>query len=195
MYTSIRTLLSTYLFPLADCNWLSEKQGLEPVYPEVSKWGKAQKGSAFLPNPANGYRLPTDAEWEYAAGEASLGRDSSGLKYTLLAGSDSVEAVGWFLDNSGGRSQQVASKEPNRLGLYDMSGNIREWRWDWYGLYEGAAQENPLGPLTGTKKVVRGGDWGSKWRVLRISDRGDRPPGLRDTHIGFRVVRSTEASK
>ncbi len=142
------------------------------------------------------YRLPTEAEWEYAA---RGGRLSRGYKY---AGSDKLEEVGWYGGKSHDESKPVGLKDPNELGLYDMSGNVFEWCHDWfdekyYGQCkksEAGGVKNPGGPQEGTSRVVRGGDW---WydnaRDCRPTYRTYNPPENRFSSIGFRLVFSLQS--
>ena len=132
------------------------------------------------------FRLPTEAEWEYAA---RGGKRSKGYKY---AGSDNLDEVGWYGDNSEEHTHPVGLKKPNELGLYDMSGNVWEWCQDWYGAYSSEAQTNPAGPQFGKLgfRVLRGG---SRWciaRSCRVSDRFYYSPGNRDSDFGLRLVLS-----
>ena len=130
------------------------------------------------------YRLPTEAEWEFAA---RGGKQSKGYKYS---GSDNIGVVAWYTGNSGGKTHQVGTKEPNELGIYDMSGNVWEWCGDWYGYgsYSSSAQTNPTGPSSGYDRVLRGGSWFSDARLCRVSDRGISFPSSRYFNYGFRVV-------
>ena len=111
------------------------------------------------------FRLPTEAEWEYAA---RGGNRSQGYKY---AGSNDINEVAWYTSNSGSTTQTVATKAPNELGLYDMSGNVWEWCQDWYGSYSNGAQTDPTGPTSGSSRVLRGGGWNYIARVCRVSYR------------------------
>ena len=128
------------------------------------------------------YRLPTEAEWEFAA---RGGKQSKGYKYS---GSDNIGVVAWYTGNSGGKTHQVGTKEPNELGIYDMSGNVWEWCGDWYGSYSSSAQTNPTGPFSGSYRVLRGGSWGNNAGVCRVSYRSDGNPSARSSNSGFRVV-------
>lgn len=131
------------------------------------------------------YRLPTEAEYEYAArgGNKSLHFDYSG--------SNNENDVAWYTDNSGGHSHPVGEKKPNELGLVDMSGNIWEWCADWYAMYyyKQSPPDNPQGPVTGNKKVVRGGTWNSLDEGCLVTTRGALMPGAKDMFTGFRIVR------
>lgn len=128
------------------------------------------------------FRLPTEAEWEYAA---RGGNKSKGYKYS---GSNTIGDVAWYYDNSSSTTRQVGTKAPNELGLYDMSGNVREWCSDWYGRYSSSAQSNPTGPFSGSYCVDRGGSWGSNAQSCRVSFRGNHYPDNRSYNSGFRLV-------
>jgi len=131
------------------------------------------------------YRLPTEAEWEYAAKGGPHGGD--GTKY---AGSDTVGDVAWYGDNSGSTTHPVGTKAPNGLGLYDMSGNVWEWVQDWYGSYSADAVTDPTGPATGSYRVIRGGSWDSYALRARVSSRNYYWPGIRHYNFGFRLALS-----
>ena len=128
------------------------------------------------------FRLPTEAEWEYAA---RGGKKSQGYKYS---GSDNLDEVAWFDDNSGGKTHSVKGKKANELGLYDMSGNVWEWCQDWYGGYSGDAQSNPQGSSSGAERVRRGGGWRSLTRSCRVSSRSSYAPAHPYNGLGFRLV-------
>ena len=129
------------------------------------------------------YRLPTEAEWEYAA---RGGKKSQGYKY---AGGNSIDKVAWYRDNSGDKTHPVGKKQPNELGLYDMSGNVYEWCQDWYGDYSSSAQTNPTGPSRGSHRVLRGGSWfNSLARFCWVAHRSLNRPSNRNNNNGFRLV-------
>ena len=128
------------------------------------------------------FRLPTEAEWEYAA---RGGQKSRGYKY---AGSNTLSDVAWYTDNSGSKTHPVKQKQANELGLYDMTGNVWEWCQDWYGSYSSNAQTNPTGPSSGSDRVFRGGSWYYSASYCRVAYRDYDSPGYRDYNLGFRVV-------
>ena len=128
------------------------------------------------------FRLPTEAEWEYAA---RGGKKRKGYKYS---GSDNVDKVAWYDANSYLKTHPLRGKRPNELGLYDMSGNVCEWCQDWYGEYRGDAQLNPQGPSSGDFRVIRGGSWFHSARGCRVSSRRRATPENRYRFLGFRLV-------
>ena len=130
------------------------------------------------------YRLPTEAEWEYAA---RGGQQAGGTKY---AGSNNVGDVAWYTNNSGSKTHPVGQKQPNALGLYDMSGNVWEWCSDWYDsdYYSSSPSVNPQGPSGGSSRVNRGGGWYDDARYCRVSSRDYYTPGARYDDVGFLVV-------
>ena len=130
------------------------------------------------------FRMPTEAEWEYAARGGSKSR---GYTYS---GSNRLDDVAWYMDNSGGKTHEVGYKRPNELGLYDMSGNVWEWCSDWFGDYSSSAQNNPKGPDSGTGRVRRGGSWGSVAWSCHCSSREIRGPGNRNCLLGLRLCLS-----
>ena len=128
------------------------------------------------------FALPTEAQWEYAA---RGGTKSQGCKY---AGSNNLDDVAWYRDNSGIETHPVKTKAANELGLYDMSGNVWEWCSDWYGDYSSDAQTNPKGASSGSYRVVRGGGWFSLAWCCRVSSRSNYNPSYRRDDLGLRLV-------
>ena len=133
-----------------------------------------------------GYRfaLPTEAQWEFAA---RGGKKNKGFKY---AGSNNIDEVAWYDDNSDDKTHPVKGKKANELGLYDMTGNVWEWCQDWFGSYSSGSQTDPTGPSSGSYRVNRGGGWGSDSRHCRLSYRSRSTPDDRDNYLGFRLALS-----
>ena len=127
------------------------------------------------------YRLPTEAEWEFAARGGRQGKDRA------YSGSNELLKVGWFSGNSN-RPYDVKRKLANELGLFDMSGNVWEWCLDWYGLYEERSQKNPMGRDTGKERVIRGGSWNSTAQECRVTLRNKGRPDYHSNDLGFRLV-------
>ncbi|MBQ9203774.1 MAG: SUMF1/EgtB/PvdO family nonheme iron enzyme [Prevotella sp.] len=128
------------------------------------------------------FRLPTEAEWEYAA---RGGNKSRGYKYS---GSNNIGDVAWYNGNSSSSTHDVKTKQPNELGLYDMSGNVWEWCQDWYGSYNAGSQQNPTGASSGSNRVSRGGSWSLNARNGRVSVRYFYAPDFRNDYLGLRLV-------
>jgi len=182
------------------CNKLSMKEKLSPVYringntdPEI--WGAVPTSNdrtwdaVVMDKSKNGYRLPTEAEWEYACRAGKTTAFNNGNDD--YANKTSIDEIAWWDNNSGGKTHQVGLKQPNAWGLYDMHGNVWEWCWDWYGSYPGGAWTDPLGASSGSGRVVRGGSWYSYiGEGLRSAYRGSDAPNSRNSVIGFRLVRS-----
>ena len=148
-------------------------------------WDDAVAYCAWLSARNGGqYRLPTEAEWEYAA---RGGQQSKGYTYS---GSNTLDEVGWYSSNAGGKTHAVGGRKANELGLFDMSGNVWEWCGDWYGTYPAGAQTNPTGPAKGDYRVYRGGGWHNDPRGCRAANRSDDPPTNRAYYLGFRLARS-----
>lgn len=130
------------------------------------------------------FRLPTEAEWEFAA------RGGNYSRHYKYSGSNYIGDVAWYDDNSGNRTHPVGTKQPNELGLYDMSGNVYEWCSDWYGSYSSYSQSDPTGPNSGSYRVERGGGWSYYARFCRSSIRYVYAPGNSCNCLGLRLVLS-----
>ncbi len=128
------------------------------------------------------YRLPTEAEWEFAA---RGGNKSLGYKYS---GSNNIDVVAWFDGNSGSRSHAVKGADPNELGLYDMTGNVCEWCQDRFGFYDFGSQTDPTGPESGSSRVHRGGSWLNFPQGCTVSIRNSSSPDGRSKDLGFRLA-------
>jgi formylglycine-generating enzyme required for sulfatase activity len=180
------------------CNLRSMAEGLTPVYSisgstNPANWGNVPTSwnltwdAAICNWNANGYRLPTEAEWEYAA------RGATNTPDHLYSGSDDINAVAWYSgNNSPNGSKPVGTKAPNGLDLYDMSGNVYEWCWDWYGssYYSSSPSSNPTGPASGSHRMLRGGCWNSGASYCRVAIRNCAAPDGNSGIVGFRLCRA-----
>ena len=128
------------------------------------------------------FRLPTEAEWEFAA---RGGNKSDKFKYS---GGNIIDDVAWYSGNSKSETHDVKTKSPNELQIYDMSGNVNEWCWDWYGNYIGDPQDNPTGQSSGYYRVVRGGNWKYDSLKCRVSSRANLEPEESDNNLGLRLA-------
>lgn len=180
------------------CNRISLKQGLEPVYSKEGEtnpdnWGFVPTGNdatwdtISMNINANGYRLPTEMEWEWAA-RGGIPAQQAGTFNTTYAGSNTIDEVAWY--NSSDKTYPVGTKNPNELGLYDMSGNVWEMCWDWYDNYPSGTYVNPLGPDNGTQRLRRGGGWNSFASFCTVSHRNKSTPESIGRGFGFRTVKT-----
>ena len=210
---------------IAFCNKLSIKKRLNPAYrvdgsTDPRDWRAAPEirfAVVEMVEGSNGYRLPTEAQWEYACRAGTTTAFNTGLavsdandrewnlynlplsvkgKYTSSTGDATPfnkepksNATGWFFHNSGLRTHPVGGKPANAWGLHDMHGNVWEWCWDWYGDYESGAQTDPQGPVSGQNRVRRGGAFNHAWHKIRSANRSDENPLHPNPTAGFRLVR------
>jgi formylglycine-generating enzyme required for sulfatase activity len=158
---------------------------------ENISWNECQEFIRRLNAGKDGiYRLPTEAEWEYACRAGSLTPFCNGEISELYCAHDPLLSnVGWYCGNSGRKSRPVAQKGPNVWGLYDMHGNVSEWCQDWYGEYGSDLRTDPSGPKSGSGKIIRGGSWFSNAKNCRSASRFYWPPNSRSEFIGFRLVK------
>ncbi len=172
------------------CNWRSRKEGLEPCYhlgadTDIEDYDDDDLKDVVCDFTKNGYRLSTEAEWEYAARD---GNKSCGYQY---AGSNNIDEVAWYEDNSDDKTHPVGAKRANKLSIYDMSGNVCEWCWDWFGDYSSSSQTNPKGADSGSERVLRGCGWRYSNACNGVANRNADDPADGSYLFGFRLVRSS----
>jgi formylglycine-generating enzyme required for sulfatase activity len=162
----------------------SHSQG-NPNHPvEQVSWNDAQEFCRRLSQKTGlTFRLPTEAEWEYAC------RAGTTTAYSFGNDAGRLGEYAWFKENSGGSTKPVATRKPNAWGLHDMHGNVWEWCSDWYGEYPSGAATDPQGPRSGSGRVLRGGSW-SRYSDCRAANRNGNVPGSRNSLYGFRVART-----
>jgi formylglycine-generating enzyme required for sulfatase activity len=186
---------------LVFCNKLSIKEKLRPVYSingnmNPDDWGEppsrrsVEWDAVSMDVRANGYRLPTEAEGEYAA---RGGAESKGFEYAG-ATSDNAAKVAWYSvvvkGMVTGTIHEIGKKQPNELGLYDMSGNVMEWCWDWLDTYPADPQDNPIGPPKGLYRVIRGGGWSIRINYSRVYYRHNNQPHYQGINLGLRLAKN-----
>ena len=162
-------------------NWLSEKHNLKKVY--VEKMESGSSNSISINYDVKGYRLPTEAEWEFAA---RGGNKTHGFEFS---GDSILGNISWYYENSKNRTQAVGRKTANELGLFDLTGNVKEWCNDWFGTYNFKQIDNPHGAKEGNIRVIRGGSWSSSDNYCRVSYRNYNNPNFIINYVGFRCVR------
>jgi formylglycine-generating enzyme required for sulfatase activity len=162
------------------CNWLSEREGLSLAY-TITKWDEEDQDTWTVSwnQSANGYRLPTEAEWEYAC--------RAGTTTAYNTGGSITKSQANYDDGTG--TVEVDSFDANGFGIYNMHGNVYEWCWDWYGTYPTDGTTNPAGPDTGAYRVIRGGSWNINAQYLRSAYRDYDTPSYQVNFIGFRLAR------
>lgn len=178
-----------YKFEIMQRYWYELQQIIPDKYyrqdrPMVNvSWNDCQQFIQYLNNLTGlTFRLPTEAEWEFAARGGNLSRNYP------YSGGDTLRKVGWYCDNSHNQAHKITTLRPNELGIYNMSGNVWEWCQDWYAPYTEAAQIDPKGPENGTAKVYRGGSFVDIESYLRVSVRNSGVIDYKMNNLGFRIV-------
>jgi formylglycine-generating enzyme required for sulfatase activity len=169
----------TWFGGIVYCNWLSEQHCLTPCY-DLSDY--------CCDFNVDGYRLPTEAEWEYAARGGLNWTDN----YRFSGTTDHLAQYSWFYTNSGFQTHEVGTKNPNQLDIFDMSGNVWEWCNDWYSCsyYDSSPADNPTGPDSGSARVWRGGGWTDTLIYCRVAQRLNLDPDISYYDLGFRILKA-----
>ena len=183
---------------IAFCNKLSIKLGLDPCYTvkvggspvdfatlsfdQIPTGNNADWNKAELDMNKKGFRLPTEAEWEWAA------KGGTDNKWAGTNTDAELKNYAWYALNSGSKTHEVKKKDPNGYGLYDMTGNVWEWCWDWYGTIPASLGADYAGPASGSLRVERGGSWNYGAYDCTVGVRGNSSPGLRSNRLGFRLA-------
>lgn len=186
------------------CNALSEKENLEKVYTiDKATQDKNNKSSedplkwtVIADFSKNGYRLPTKAEWEYAAGHGGFNSNGTAKNRYIYAGTSEtseLEKYAWYCNNNENQigTKTVGTKKPNGIGLYDMCGNVSDWCWDWEGEYETNKATNPTGASSGSERITHGGAWNFSAALCHVRFNFEFSANKRLNTLGFRVVRSS----
>ena len=160
-------------FPECGARCPVERVSWDDVQEFIRRLNEQESRSGYV------YRLPTEAEWEYAARAGTTGARHGDL-----------DSIAWYRDNSGRTTHPVGQKRANTWGLHDMLGNVWEWTADWYGAYPSVAVTDPRGPSAGSHRVIRGGGGGSGATAVRPANRGGGSPDSRSNGLGFRLVRT-----
>ena len=172
------------------CNALSKQDGFDTVYEYAEIIGTPGDSCRLkdlkIDLTKKGYRLPAEAEWEYAC----RGGTATDYYWGNSSDIDTMSMYAWYSKNSNNETHKVGKKLPNDYGLYDISGNLYEWCHDWYGPYTSDTEVNPEGPASGTSRIIRGGNWLTSAKYCRASYRGCIGAPFRCSAIGFRVARS-----
>lgn len=181
----------TWTDALLYANALSANEGLTPCYTILDEAVKVNAGGGN-PYGCTGYRLPTEAEWEYAyrAGSATAFYNGGITTIGFNPVDPKLDAIGWYRGNADSKTHSVRQKQANTWGLYDMSGNVWEWAWDWHASYPSGPVTDPQGPQYSSVRVSRGGSWFNDALKARAAYRGSFPPNNHNYVIGFRLARS-----
>jgi formylglycine-generating enzyme required for sulfatase activity len=182
------------------CNNLSLLEGFDPCYFTDASFttvleGKPPmtEGDVFWKTNANGYRLPSEAEWEYAC-RATAAAGYNMAEVTDCDSDPNLDPLAWYQDNASMTTHAVMGKDPNLWNLFDMHGNVSEWVWDWFDIYPDETETDPVGPATGSSKILRGGAFSGKAGFCRSAVRLYTDPSIVNSKHGLRIVRNAGLS-